>query len=83
MIMQSPTHLWSLDKNYWNIEDNIEATNRFYVQQLPLAYTVQRYSASERVTLPSTDRGLCYFAFGVLLGTELLPTEPRRDIFIF
>ena len=60
--------------------EEIEAKNRVYVHQLPLAYTVQRYSASERVTLPSTDRGLCCFAFGVLLGTELLLTEPRRNI---
>ena len=59
--------------------EDIEATNRFYVHQLPSAFTVQRYSASEIVTLPSTDRGLCCFAFGVLLGTKLLSTEPRWD----
>ena len=65
----------------WHLQrySDIEATNRFYVHQLPLVYMVQRYSASERVTLPSTDRGLCCFAFGVLLGTELLPNEERRD----
>jgi len=70
---------WLLQRYYSNMK-NIEAiVNRFYVHQLPLVYMVQGYLASESVTIPNTNRRLCCFAFGVLLGTELLPAELRRD----